>query len=65
MRNKMKNLLTALLIAGSVVGLAACESTGSGNVETNVPYANERTAGATDAPAPASEERSFRATQSK
>lgn len=61
----MKNVALSLFIAASVLTLAACETTGSGNVETAPPYASERTAGATDAPAPAAEERVFRGTQSK
>lgn len=62
----MKKLAATLCIAGTVLGLAACESTGSGNVETAPPYASERTAGYDGAPADApAAERSFRATQSK
>jgi hypothetical protein len=66
MRIKMKKFAATLCIAGSVLALAACESTGTGNVETAPPYATERTAGATDAPVvEAQSERTFRATQSK
>lgn len=65
MRTKMKKLAATLCIAGTVMTLAACESTGSGNVQTAPPYATERTAGATDAPAPAQSERVFRGAQSK
>ncbi|MCC7304739.1 MAG: hypothetical protein IT558_00605 [Alphaproteobacteria bacterium] len=62
----MKKFLSTLFIAGTVLTLAACESTGTGNVETAPPYASERTAGAMDAPAPAaSSERVFRGAQSK
>ncbi len=62
----MKKFVATLCIAGSVLALAACESTGSGNVETAPPYATERTAGATDAPVvEAQSERTFRANQSK
>jgi hypothetical protein len=62
----MKKLAATLCIAGSVLGLAACESTGTGNVETAPPYASERTAGydSTPAAAPATE-RVFRGAQSK
>lgn len=61
----MKKFAAILCIAGSVMALAACESTGSGNVETAPPYASNRTAGASDAPAQAQSERVFRGTQSK
>lgn len=63
----MKKLAATLCIAGSVLGLAACESTGTGNVETAPPYASDRTAGYDSTPAataPAAE-RSFRGAQSK
>lgn len=61
----MKKLLATLMIAGTAMTLAACESTGSGNVETAAPYETERTASHdTVAPAPQSE-RVFRSTQSK
>lgn len=66
MRIKMKKFAATLCIAGSVLALAACESVGSGNVETAPPYSTERTAGSTDAPVRAAQtERTFRATQSK
>lgn len=63
----MKKLAATLCIAGTVLGLAACDSTGMGNVETAPPYATERTAGAHDMPAAthASSERVFRGAQSK
>ncbi len=61
----MKKLLATLMIAGTALTLAACESTGTGNVETDAPYASERTAShETVAPAPRAE-RVFRSTQSK
>lgn len=63
----MKKLAATLCIAGTAMTLAACDTTGSGNVETAAPYASERTAGynnATVNPAP-STERVFRQTQSK
>jgi hypothetical protein len=40
----MKKLVATLCIAGSVFALSACDSTGSGNVETAVPYSQSRTA---------------------
>jgi hypothetical protein len=63
----MKKFATTLCIAGSVLALAACETTGNGNVETAPPYASERTAGANDAPVTtqAQSERVFRGAQSK
>ncbi len=62
----MKKLAATLCIAGTVLSLAACESTGTGNVETAPPYASERTAGSVDAPAAeAQSERTFRGSQSK
>jgi hypothetical protein len=66
--DKMKKLVATMCIAGTVLALAACESTGNGNVETAPPYASERTAGANDAPATkttAHSERVFRGAQSK
>ena len=60
----MKKLVATLCIAGTAIALSACDSTGSGNVETAVPYTNERTASHDSQPAPQSE-RVFRETQSK
>lgn len=61
----MKKLALTLCIAGSVLGLAACDTAGSGNVETAAPYESERTA-SHDTTAPAQQnERVFRQTQSK
>lgn len=40
----MKKLIATLCILGSAASLAACAS-GEGNVETQAPYAQERTAG--------------------
>ncbi len=48
----MKKLVASLCLLGSVVALSACDSTGEGYVDTQPPYASERTAGATPAPAP-------------
>lgn len=71
----MKKLLATLLIAGSTLGLAACETSGFGDVDTAPPYADERTvtySNNTAAPAavvkkkaPARAERVFRSVQSK
>lgn len=61
----MKKLVATLCIAGTTLALAACDSTGTGNVETAVPYTSERTASGQPAPMPAREERVFRETQSK
>lgn len=44
----MKKLLMNALVLGSVVGVAACSSTGSSNTDetlTQAPYAEERTVG--------------------
>jgi hypothetical protein len=61
----MKKLLATLMIAGTAVTLAACDTTGTGNVETAAPYSTERTASSDNAaPAPQAE-RVFRSTQSK
>jgi hypothetical protein len=56
MRTKtMKKLVATVCLLGSVVALAACESTGEGYVDTQPPYASERTAGATQAPVQSAE----------
>lgn len=48
----MKKLAATLCLIGSALALSACESTGEGYVDTQPPYASERTAGATqEAPA--------------
>lgn len=60
----MKKLLATLMIAGTAVTLSACDTTGTGNVETAAPYETERTASGEQAPAPQAE-RVFRSTQSK
>jgi hypothetical protein len=64
MRIKMKHLALLLAIAGTAITLSACDTTGSGNVETAAPYETERTA-SHDTTAPAQTERVFRGTQSK
>ncbi len=46
----MKTLAATLCLIGSALALSACESTGEGYVDTQPPYASERTAGATKAP---------------
>lgn len=62
----MKKLVATLCIAGSVLALAACDSTESGNVDTAAPYATERTAGGdVVAPAPATEVRAERVFQER
>jgi hypothetical protein len=62
---KMKKFVLALTIAGSAMTLAACDTTGTGNVETAAPYETERTASHDNsAPAPQAE-RVFRSSQSK
>ena len=53
----MKKLLTSLLVLGSTVALAACAASGNSEADldgslTAGPYAEERTVGATEAPAP-------------
>ena len=48
----MKKLLASVCLLGSVVALSACDSTGDGYVDTQPPYATERTAGATQQAAP-------------
>ena len=49
----MKKLIASLCLLGSVVALSACDSSGDGYVDTQPPYSTERTAGATQAAAPA------------
>lgn len=41
----MKKLLAAVCVLGSTLALTACDSTGSGYVDTQPPYAQERTVG--------------------
>lgn len=52
----MKKLLTSLLVLGSTVAVAACAANGNSapdlDGDMNAPYAEERTVGATQAPAP-------------
>lgn len=40
----MKKLVATLCLLSATVALAACDSTGEGYVDTQPPYANERTA---------------------
>ncbi len=68
----MKKLIATIAIIGSAATLSACETTGSGNVDTAPPYADERTAGyspepvaAAPRPAPVRAERVFREVQTK
>ncbi len=62
----MKKLAATLCIAGTALTLAACDTTGTGNVDTAAPYSAERTAGYDDTPAAApAQERVFRDVQSK
>ncbi len=51
----MKKLVATLCLLGATVALSACDSTGEGYVDTQPPYANERTAGATKAPVQSAE----------
>ena len=46
----MKKLLAVALLVSASTALAAC-GTGAGHIETQAPYAEERTVGATEAPA--------------
>ncbi len=48
----MKALIATVCLLGSTLALAACDSTGQGYVDTQPPYASERTAGATQTAAP-------------
>ena len=48
----MKKLIAAVCVLGSTLALTACDSTGTGYVDTQPPYASERTAGETPAAAP-------------
>ena len=48
----MKKLLATVCIIGSTLALTACDTTGSGYVDTQPPYAQERTVGAAPVVAP-------------
>lgn len=48
----MKKVIAAVCVLGSTLALTACDSTGSGYVDTQPPYAAERTAGESPAAAP-------------
>lgn len=49
----MQKLIATVCILGSTLALTACDSTGTGYVDTQPPYAAERTVGAAPAAAPA------------
>ena len=60
----MKKLLAIACIAGTTLGLAACESNNNSSYDSGSSYATDRTAGDVDA-APVRTERVFRSVQSK
>lgn len=47
----MKKLVATLCLAGSAFALSACDTTGTGDVDTAAPYALERTATHSSTPA--------------
>ncbi len=49
----MKKAISAFCLVGATLSLAACDTTGMGNVDTAPPYAMERTAETKETPAPA------------
>ena len=51
----MKTLLATVMVLGSTLALTACDTTGSGYVDTQPPYAQERTVSAAPAVQPAPE----------
>lgn len=51
----MKKLVATLCLLGTTVALSACDSTGEGYVDTQPPYANERTASGEKAPVQSAE----------
>ena len=65
----MKKLALAVCVLGSAVALSACETSGTGNVETAAPYEMERTATSSPTYTPPAEpvkaERTFREYQAK
>ena len=67
----MKKLALTLTIAGTALALTACGSTGRGDIDTEPPYAMERTASHSNAPAyemetaPVRAERTFKRMQTK
>ncbi|MFN3700498.1 MAG: hypothetical protein ACK4VI_03135 [Alphaproteobacteria bacterium] len=61
----MKKLIATLCIIGSAATLAACAADGHGQRETQVPYAQERTAGNKQVVESAPAEQVFRARQAK
>lgn len=48
----MKKAIATICLVGSTLALAACDTTGTGDVQTDAPYAMERTA-STEQVAPA------------
>ncbi len=49
----MKKIIATVCLLGSALALSACESTGSGYVDTQPPYTQERTASSAPVAAPA------------
>ena len=41
----MKKIIATICVVGSTFALSACDTTGTGNVDTQPPYAMERTVG--------------------
>lgn len=48
----MTKVIAMVCILGSTLALAACDTAGSGYVDTQAPYGQTRTAGGDNAPAP-------------
>lgn len=48
----MKKAISAFCLVGATLSLAACDTTGMGDVDTAPPYAMERTATTTPKPVP-------------
>lgn len=48
----MTKLFATVLVLGSTLALTACDTTGSGYVDTQPPYATERTVGESPVVAP-------------
>ncbi len=46
----MKKFIATVCLLGSALALSACESTGTGYVDTQPPYTQERTASSAPAP---------------
>ena len=49
----MKNTLATFCLVGATLALSACDTTGTGHIDTDPPYAVDRTVGVDSAPAPA------------